>query len=137
MRFARWILHIEGLTMAAGATWLFTGELGWSWILFVALLLVPDVSLLGFLAGNRAGAALYDLAHNYVLAGGMALGGLAAENDVLLGAGLILSAHVGFDRLFGYGLKGSHGFKHTHLQALGPLLGQPGELVPAPAPRSS
>jgi hypothetical protein len=38
---------------------------------------------------------------------------------ILLDAGILWLAHIGFDRSLGYGLKYSSGFKHTHLGILG------------------
>jgi hypothetical protein len=115
-------LHGEGLAVAAVAAWVFVAEQEWSWALLAVLFLAPDLSLAGFLVGKRAGAIIYDLAHNYVLAGLLTLAGLWSGQDVLLGAGLVLATHVGADRLMGYGLKiPGEEFKHTHLQALGAL----------------
>ena len=41
---------------------------------------------------------------------------MALGSDLLLFTGAILVAHVGMDRLAGYGLKHTTGFKDTHLQ---------------------
>jgi hypothetical protein len=51
----------------------------------------------------------------------MVLGGLgiARETDILAQASLIWIAHIGFDRLMGYGLKIGPGFKDTHLGRIG------------------
>ena len=38
--------------------------------------------------------------------------------DITLAIGLIWLAHIGFDRLIGYGLKYETGFRHTHLGVL-------------------
>ena len=122
MAFVRGMLHGEGLAVAVIAAWVFVAEQDWSWMLLASLFLAPDVSLAGFLLGKRLGAVVYDLAHNYVLAGAFLLAGLWASSDLLLGAGLVLATHVGVDRLMGYGLKiPGEEFKHTHLQALGAL----------------
>ena len=45
---------------------------GW-WILVVPLLLLPDVSMIGYLRGPAPGAALYDLVHGWTI-GLLALG---------------------------------------------------------------
>jgi hypothetical protein len=92
------------------------GSLGGEWLWFLPLLLVPDVSMIGYAAGARAGAFAYNLVHNWALGLALVGAGLAADVPVLTFAGAIVVAHVGMDRLFGYGLKHPEGFKDTHLQ---------------------
>jgi hypothetical protein len=79
------------------------------------LLLAPDLGMLGYLAGNRAGAVTYDLLHTTVLPIALALYGFLGDHTGPLSLGLIWLAHIGVDRLLGYGLKYSSGFKDTHL----------------------
>jgi len=87
------------------------------WLL--PLLLVPDLSAVGYLAGPRLGAITYNAGHNLVLAIGLsALGGWLAVGWVSL-AGAVLLAHVGFDRALGYGLKLPTDFRDTHLGRIG------------------
>jgi hypothetical protein len=87
------------------------------WLL--PLLLAPDVSMLGYLAGPRIGAATYNLAHNLVTAlGVIAIGWLVPVAPLAL-AGAILFAHVGMDRALGYGLKLPTDFRDTHLGRIG------------------
>ena len=100
---------------AALAFWYF--HLSWLW--FAVLFLAPDLSIAGYLAGSRAGAWTYNLAHTYALALGLLATGLITEHRTLFGAGLIWCAHIGFDRLFGYGLKSPEGFRFTHLGKIG------------------
>lgn len=113
----RW-LRAEGLAIlgAAGASWL-AFDFDWPW--FFILLLVPDISMVGYLRGPHVGAILYNLAHN--LATGLAvLGvGLGLRVPAVTLAGLILLAHVGMDRAFGYGLKYPTSFQDTHLGRIG------------------
>jgi hypothetical protein len=47
--------------------------------------------------------------------GPLAAYGYVSDFSVALAAGLIGLAHVGFDRLLGYGLKYPLGFGYTHL----------------------
>ena len=85
-------------------------------MLAIPLLLLPDLAAIGYLGGLRLGSFTYNLVHNWVV-GLAALGaGVSLDNDLLLFAGAILIAHVGMDRLAGYGLKHTTGFKDTHLQ---------------------
>jgi hypothetical protein len=114
----RALLQLEGLAMLAAAT-LAYAQTGQGWGLYAALLLVPDLAMLGYLAGPRIGAACYNLAHTYALPA--LLGALAwALASPLAGAiALIWLAHVGMDRAVGYGLKYPDSFHHTHLGGKG------------------
>jgi type IV secretory pathway TrbD component len=113
----RW-LRIEGLAAFAAGIALYTwggGELIW----LLPLLLVPDVSMLGYLAGPRAGAFTYNLAHTWAAGVAVLALGLVTTSGVVLLAGAILVAHTGMDRLAGYGVKYPTGFHDTHLGRIG------------------
>jgi Domain of unknown function (DUF4260) len=111
----RRLLHLEGATAAVAATVLYFDG-GHAWWLFVLLALAPDLSMLGYLAGPRAGAATYNAAHTYALPIVLALVGLLAEADGALAVALIWLTHIGVDRALGYGLKYPTAFRDTHLQ---------------------
>ncbi|MEO8285139.1 MAG: DUF4260 domain-containing protein [Chloroflexota bacterium] len=108
------LLRIEGLVLLAGSLLLYARN-GGEWVPFLALLLVPDLSMVGYLKGPAAGAALYNLFHNYLPAAGLAAFGVLGGNQLLLLLALIWLAHIGMDRVLGYGLKYSSGFKDTHI----------------------
>jgi hypothetical protein len=91
----------------------------YSWILFVALFLAPDLSLAGYLAGPRTGASVYNAIHSYV--GPCIVGALFLATDRSLALPIIWVAHIGFDRLLGYGLKYPSAFRDTHLGMIGRL----------------
>ncbi|MEW6123345.1 MAG: DUF4260 domain-containing protein [Pseudomonadota bacterium] len=103
---------------------------GPSWWVFAALLLVPDLSMLGYLAGPRLGAAAYNAAHTAlgpILVGAF---GLWAELPFVTGLGLIWGAHVCLDRALGYGLKYETAFGDTHLGRLGAGKGRDRRISP-------
>ena len=111
-------LRLEGLAAFAAGLALF-GATGGSWLFIIPLLLMPDISAAGYLAGPRIGAFTYNVAHNWV-PGVVALGigaWLASPAIVLVAA--ILIAHVGMDRAAGYGLKLPTSFHDTHLGRMG------------------
>ena len=54
------LLRAEG-GIVFGASLLLYAELQASWLLFVVLVLMPDISMLGYFMGVRLGAALYNL----------------------------------------------------------------------------
>jgi hypothetical protein len=114
-RLPRRLLHLEGLAVAAGSLVLYF-DAGFGWVLLLVLILAPDLSMLGYLGGPRLGSLAYDLVHTY--AGPVALGvvGVLGGYETSLQIALIWLAHIGVDRLLGYGLKYPTGFKDTHLQ---------------------
>jgi len=114
-----WLLRLEGLAAFAAAVGVYV-HAGFSWPLFALLFLAPDLSKLAYLGGPRAGAIGYNLAHNYALPLVLTLAAFAGGVSAAAAAGgLIWIAHIGFDRMLGYGLKFPTGFGDTHLGHLG------------------
>ena len=111
-------LRLEGAAAFLAGLALF-GWLGAPWLLAIPLLLIPDLSAVGYLRGPRVGALTYNAVHNW--AAGLALLGLGLAADVtpVAIAGAILVAHVGMDRAAGYGLKFPTSFHDTHLGRIG------------------
>jgi hypothetical protein len=114
-RLPRVLLRAEGVAVAIAAIALYF-HAGYPWWLFLALILAPDLSMVGYVAGPATGAATYDAAHTYALPVVLAAIGVVADADVAVQVGLIWLAHIGVDRAIGYGLKYPTGFKDTHLQ---------------------
>ena len=108
------MLRLEGAVVLALAAWGYQA-LSANWWLFAALFLVPDLFMLGNLRNNRIGAAVYNAGHTYLAPAALALLGMALGIAAALPVALIWAAHIGFDRLLGYGLKSPVGFKVTHL----------------------
>jgi|SRR5277367_2180442 len=108
------LLHLEGAAVFALSLLAYHWSHG-SWPLFAVLFLVPDVSLLGYLADARWGAITYNALHTYV--GPLALGGysVGTHHPGMFLLALIWSAHIGMDRMLGFGLKYPTRFKDTHL----------------------
>lgn len=111
--------RLEGFAVAAVAA-VYYPHTGASWWLFAALWLVPDLSMLGYLASPCMGARVYNAWHNYVAPLALALGSVFFNlHGVWLPIALIWINHIGVDRALGYGLKYGDGFGHTHLGRLG------------------
>lgn len=113
----KYSLKLEELLQLVFGIYLFA-QLDFSWWWFIGLFLVPDIGMLGYLVNAKIGAYSYNLFHHK----GLAIVILIAGN-LLLGpyfqlAGIILFAHSSFDRMLGYGLKYTSGFKQTHLGSL-------------------
>lgn len=109
------LLRVEGLALLLVAV-LAYARIGTSWWLFAALFLAPDLGLLGYLAGPRPGARLYNLTHTLVAPMVLAAVGIVTAASLPLDIALIWAAHIGMDRAVGYGLKYPTGFRDTHLQ---------------------
>jgi len=92
---------------------------GTSWWLFALLILAPDLSMLGYLAGPRVGAIAYNALHILVIPLLLALAGYVLANSMAAAIGLIWIIHIAVDRALGYGLKLSSGFRDTHLGRIG------------------
>lgn len=117
----RTLLRTEGMVLFVVSLALYW-KADQSWWLFLYLILVPDLSMLGYLAGPRVGALCYNTAHSTIgplLTAGM---GLMTGWLLLAGIGLIWAAHVGIDRALGYGLKYPTAFRDTHLGRIGRMM---------------
>lgn len=112
------LLRIEGLALFALATvgFAFTQQ---SWWLYAVLFLAPDVSFAAYAAGPRLGALAYNALHSTIGPAILAGFGLLLTNPLLLGLAAIWAAHIGFDRMLGYGLKYASAFNDTHLGRIG------------------
>jgi hypothetical protein len=110
--------RLEVLVLLVAALVFYT-SLEQSWWLFVILLLAPDLFMLGYVAGPKVGAALYNLGHLLVWPVLLIGIGFWAANPALMGLGAIWLAHLGLDRVLGYGFKLPTGFKDTHLGKIG------------------
>jgi Domain of unknown function (DUF4260) len=92
---------------------------GGPWLLFVVLILAPDLFMLGYLRGPGAGAAAYNLGHTWLLPGILAAVGILGGTPLTIEIALIWLGHIGVDRLLGYGLKLPSAFQDTHLGRIG------------------
>jgi len=108
------LIQIEELTMFLGCIYLFS-RLNLKWWWFPALLLVPDLGMIGYLINPTIGAVLYNIVHFKGTAVAIGLYGLAKGNKTLMLAGIILLAHSTMDRGIGTGLKYFDSFWHTNL----------------------
>ena len=89
----------------------------WWW--YLILIIGPDISMLGYAAGNKIGAVSYNLFHHKGVAIAVFVAGLLLPHLLLQITGIVLFGHSSMDRMFGYGLKTAEGFKYTHLGITG------------------
>lgn len=111
-------LRLEGFAALAVSAFFYRQQSA-SWLLFAVLFLVPDLSMLGYLAGPRVGATAYNLVHSYLLPLLLLLAAILTSHAALIPYALIWTAHIGLDRLLGYGLKYPSAFGDTHLGRIG------------------
>jgi hypothetical protein len=112
------ILRIEGAFALAASLLAYFIFLHGHWGLFALLILAPDISLLGYAAKNhlRFAGMLYNFAHNYALPALLALAAWKWHAPLAAQIAALWIAHIGLDRLLGFGLKYPEAFKPTHLQ---------------------
>ena len=87
-------------------------------VVFFVCFFLPDLSMLGYLRGPKVGSYFYNWVHTYVTPAVLGLLSLRDWHVGLLTA-LVWGAHIGFDRMLGYGLKYPGGFHETHLGRIG------------------
>ena len=113
-----WFERTENLAVAAAVVVAFV-SLHFSWWWLPALFLAFDASMVGYLAGNRAGAVCYNLAHAYVVPAALLLSYVASGTRWCAFVGLLWAFHIAGDRVLGYGLKFTSSFHDTHLGTIG------------------
>ncbi|MER9298318.1 DUF4260 domain-containing protein [Mesorhizobium sp. M0621] len=111
-------IRLEWAIVTVGAV-VFYASIGVSWWLFGLLILAPDLSMFGYLAGPRVGALAYNALHILIVPVLLLLAGHMGGNAAAMAVALIWIAHIAIDRALGYGLKLPTGFQDTHLGRIG------------------
>ncbi len=101
-----WLQRAEGMVFLVGAIALYQWDHG-NWGMFALLLFVPDLSALGYLFQHRWAFGMYNLAHTLVGPVLLAASGVLTGHQVLFLLALIWCAHIGMDRMVGYGFRES------------------------------
>ncbi|OPF93782.1 DUF4260 domain-containing protein [Rhodopseudomonas palustris] len=112
------VLRAEGLALFAGCT-LFYVISDAPWELYALLFFAPDLGFLGYLAGSKVGAVVYNTLHSTIGPLLLAIAGIVLVVPYAGTVAMIWLAHIGFDRALGYGLKYKTGFRVTHLGPIG------------------
>ncbi|WP_411830172.1 DUF4260 domain-containing protein [Paenibacillus alba] len=88
------------------------------WLFFV-LLVVPDITMIGYAINKKIGAIVYNFGHTFILPLLLALCYLYFSKDYLLIISITWIAHICMDRVIGAGLKyQDSSFTKTHIQRL-------------------
>lgn len=93
-------------------------HLDYSILLFFLLLLIPDVSMIGYFINTKIGAILYNIVHHFSIPIILLTFGVILNLSSFIPITLIWIAHILMDRVFGFGLKYANNFKETHLQKI-------------------
>jgi hypothetical protein len=113
------IISLEYL-FAAVLTALFfvtVGKFDWWWL--IALFLLFDISMVGYLINQRIGALTYNIGHSLIGPAILTAAYIATNNQTVLFITTLWLFHIFVDRALGYGLKHATGFEHTHLGKIG------------------
>ena len=114
MSMPRLLLHWEGAAVLVAAVFVYF-RLGLPLWAFLVFLLAPDLSAIGYLFGPRVGSVTYNLAHIILWPLLVGVAGWALGWAWAAPVALIWLAHIGMDRMVGYGLKYPDAFKVSHL----------------------
>jgi hypothetical protein len=117
-RLPVWFERAENLAIAAAVVAAFV-HLHFSWWWLPVLFIAFDISMVGYLAGDRVGAISYNAAHAYIVPAALLLGYVLSGERWCAFVGLLSAFHIAGDRLGGYGLKFTSGFQDTHLGKIG------------------
>lgn len=108
------IIRLEEVSMLIGS-FILTLVIGYEWWMFLLFLFTPDISMLGYIFGSKVGSLVYNTIHFKLLGIVISIIGYMMSIPIIIFIGLILFGHSSLDRIFGFGLKFSDDFKHTHL----------------------
>lgn len=111
----RLLLQVEGAAVLAVTIFLYRSG-HYSWWLFALLFLAPDLAMLPYLINVQWGSTSYNLVHTTMIPLLLLLAALLVPAPGIVPYVLIWLAHIGLDRMLGFGLKYPTSFKDTHLQ---------------------
>ena len=111
------MLRLEGLAVLLLALFAYS-RFEFSWLVFFLLLLWPDIAIVAYAINKELGTAVYNLLHTYTLPIIFIAVSILFSWTFGIQFALIWFAHIGMDRLFGYGLKYKSEFKDTHITRL-------------------
>ena len=112
------LLTLEELAQFLLGVYLFSRlEFAWWW--FPVLILLPDLSMVGYLINPKIGAWIYNFFHHKLLAISVLILAYTIDSQMFNLSGVILFSHSAMDRIFGYGLKYEDAFTNTHLGKIG------------------
>ncbi|WP_258104778.1 DUF4260 domain-containing protein [Marinoscillum sp. MHG1-6] len=112
------ILQLEEAALF-GLSIYFFNQTHFDWWWYIALILTPDVGMIGYAFNTTIGAYTYNLFHHKGLGIVLLILGWSLAIPWVELTGIIIIGHAALDRVLGYGLKYTDSFKHTHLGQIG------------------
>lgn len=110
------LLRLEALAWLLATLWAYRW-VGGGWGVLALVFLIPDLGMLGYLAGPRWGAWGYNAFHFEGIPLALAAAFWALGRQDLLWIALAWMVHIAADRTMGYGFKfEDKAFRETHLQ---------------------
>lgn len=113
------ILKLEELALMFLFSFVYFEYCSGSWLMYVSLFFVPDISFISYWINKKSGAIMYNLFHHKGMIFLIIALGYVLDNELIVKVGLIFMSHSCFDRIAGYGLKYLDSFDHTHLGWIG------------------
>lgn len=113
------LIQLEGLGLLILTSFFYFFNLNGSWVLYLSLFFVPDITFLFYLISSKVGGFFYNTFHHQGIIVLLILLGFYLRNDMWIKIGVIFLSHSFFDRTAGYGLKYFDSFSHTHLGWIG------------------
>lgn len=114
----RILLRAEGMALLLAMVF-FYHHLGYPWSQFFWWFLAPDLAFVVYCINTKAGAIAYNTTHSYLLPVMLLLAAFQLNMPFITPFAIIWLAHIGFDRMMGYGLKYASAFADTHLGRVG------------------
>lgn len=108
----------ESVALAAVTAVAFV-DLGFAWWWLLALFLVFDLSMVGYVRSPQLGAWTYNAVHSYLAPAALGVVAIVQGSRWAAFLALLWAFHIAVDRLLGYGLKFQDRFTHTHLGEIG------------------
>ena len=108
------LIKIEEIAFFALGLYLFS-QLDYKWWQFMVLLFIPDLAMIGYVVNTKVGAIVYNFFHLRALWIFIYIVRAILNSQLTMLTGIMFFAHSSMDRIFGFGLKYSDDFKHTHL----------------------
>ena len=112
--YAIYLLRLEGGLVCIIAIWVYATQVG-NWWVFALLILTPDLSALGYLKDQKTGSLTYNTIHSYNVPAFLTAVAWFVGLQWLAPYFAIWFAHIGIDRLVGYGMKFPDNHKRNHL----------------------
>lgn len=113
------VVKLESLGLLVLITYAYQLQFPYSWGMYAACFFIPDISFAASAVSNKWGAYFYNLFHHQGIMAVLIGIGWWLGYPIILKLGFIFLAHSFFDRIFGYGLKYTDSFHHTHLGWIG------------------